>query len=529
MTDPVLIVGAGPTGLTAALELSRMGVSLRLIDKREAPATTSRAIGVQARTLELFEQRGLAEEMLRLGNKGRFASIYGGGKRVFRLDFGHVESRYPFMLLISQAETERILREAVARQGVTPEWNTELVGIGQDVLSHDASPVQGILKLADGSLERVAAPWLISAEGAHSLVRTTLDLPFEGHTRDEQYALGDLLVTGDLPDSDICIFSSDHGFMGLFPMGGAHFRLIASNPLSKPSKDSGPGPSLDELQRIYDQRSHIPARLHDLKWSSWFRINSRMVSRLKVGRLLLGGDAAHIHSPAGAQGMNTGIQDMINVSWKLAMVMNGQAPASILDTYEADRLSVMRGVLFRTDTLNNMIGTENPIVRTLINHLGPFIGGAEMVQENATAGMSQVALNYRNSSLSENHSHGGALRAGDRVPDMPVRLRSDGNWEETTLLSALDASHLTLVAAVPDGTTLPSSLKACVPESRFVEIAADAKDAVRFETTFGKAGAAVLVRPDGYAGLTSPILSAADHLAGYRRKWFSASAAHAHS
>ena len=527
MTDPVLIVGAGPTGLTAALELSRMGVSVRLIDKREAPAAISRAIGVQARTLELFEQRGLAEEMVRLGNKGRFGNVYGGGKRVFRLDFGHVESRYPFMLLISQAETERILREAVARQGVTPEWNTELVGIGQDALSQDAAPVQGILKLADGSLKRVAAPWLISAEGAHSIVRTTLDLPFEGHTREDQYALGDLLVAGDLPDSDIQIFSSDHGFMGLFPMGGEHFRLIASNPFSKPSKDAEP--SLDELQRIYDQRSHIPARFHDLRWSSWFRINSRMVSRLKVGRLLLGGDAAHIHSPAGAQGMNTGIQDMINVSWKLAMVINGQAPASILDTYEADRLSVMRGVLFRTDTLTNLIGTENPIVRTLINHLGPFIGGAELVQENAMAGMSQIALSYRNSSLSEDHRHGGALRAGDRVPNMPVRLRSDGDWEKTTLLSALDASHLTLVAAVPDGTTLPSSLKACVPESRFVEIAADAKEAARLETTFGKAGAAVLVRPDGYAGLTSPISSAADHVAVYRRKWFSASAADAHS
>jgi hypothetical protein len=209
--------------------------------------------------------------------------------------------------------------------------------------------------------------------------------------------------------------------------------------------------------------------------------------------------------------------------------MNGQAPPALLDTYEADRLPVMRGVLFKTDNLTTVIGTENPIVRTLFNHLGPFIGGAELVQENATAGMSQVALNYRNSSLSENHSHGGALRAGDRVPDMPVRLRSDGDWEETTLLSALDASHLTLVAAVPNGATLPSTLKACVPESRFVEIAADAKDATRFETTFGKAGTAVLVRPDGYAGLTSPISSAADHFAAYRRKWFSASAADARS
>jgi FAD binding domain len=254
-----------------------------------------------------------------------------------------------------------------------------------------------------------------------------------------------------------------------------------------------------------------------------------MVSRLKVGRLLLGGDAAHIHSPAGAQGMNTGIQDMINLCWKLAMAMKGKAPPSLLDTYEADRLPVMRGVLFKTDKLTTAIGTENPIVRALFNHLGPFIGGAELVQENATTGMSQVALNYRNSSLSEDHTHGGALRAGDRIADMNVRMRSDSRWVETTLLSALDPSHFTLVAAVPDGTTLPPDLKASVPESRFLEIAADAEDATRFETTFGKAGAAVLVRPDGYAGVTSPISSAADHVAAYRRKWFSASAAHAHS
>jgi hypothetical protein len=208
-------------------------------------------------------------------------------------------------------------------------------------------------------------------------------------------------------------------------------------------------------------------------------------------------------------------------------VISGQAPPALLDTYEADRLPVMRGVLFKTDNLTNVIGTENPIVRTLFNHLGPFIGGAELVQENATAGMSQVALNYRKSSLSENHTHGGALRAGDRVPDMNIRLRSDSGWMGTTLLSVLDPSRLTLVVAAPDGTTLPSNLKASVPESRFREIAADAKYAAPFETTFGKGGTAVLVRPDGYAGLTTPISAAADHVAPYLRKWFSAIAAHA--
>ena len=178
--------------------------------------------------------------------------------------------------LISQAETERILREAVGRHGVAIEHGVELVGLSQDALSHDPSPVQAMLRHADGRLEQAQAPWLISAEGAHSAVRTTLDLQFEGKTLDEQYALGDLHIAGDLPETDFHIFSSPHGFMGLFPMGGRRFRLIASNPISRPEK--GTEPSLAELQGIYDQRSRIPARFHDMTWSSWFRIIGLLLS-----------------------------------------------------------------------------------------------------------------------------------------------------------------------------------------------------------------------------------------------------------
>ena len=305
MTDPVLIVGAGPTGLTAAMELSRMGITVRLVDKAEGPATTSRAIGVQARTLELFEQRGLAEEMVRLGNKGQAGSVYGGGKRVFRLDFGRVDSRYDYLLFVSQAETERILREKIQSQDVSIEWKVEFKGFSQDVLSRDPSPVKAILKHPDGSMEQVATPWLISAEGAHSIVRSTLDLQFEGKTLDDKYALGRSSYRWRsfqqrLPH----LLVGTRASWACSRWATSRFRLIASNPFSEPKKDTEP--SLAELQGIYDQRSHIPARFHDLTWSSWFRINSRMVQRLKIGRLLLGGDAAHIHSPAGAQGMNTG-------------------------------------------------------------------------------------------------------------------------------------------------------------------------------------------------------------------------------
>ena len=196
MQTPIMIVGAGPTGLAAALELARLGIAVRLIDKRDKPADTSRAIGIQARTLELLDQRGLADEMVRLGNKGRAGSVYGGGKRVFRLDFSHVESRFDYMLFLSQAETERILREAAARHGVVPEWSTELVAFAQDPVSHDPDPARAVLARPGGALEQVATPWLIDAGGAHSTVRATLDLPFEGRTLDESYALGDLHVDG---------------------------------------------------------------------------------------------------------------------------------------------------------------------------------------------------------------------------------------------------------------------------------------------------------------------------------------------
>ena len=183
-------------------------------------------------------------------------------------------------------------------------------------------------------------------------------------------------------------------------------------------------PSLDELQRMYDLRSHIPARFHDLVWSSWFRINSRMVPRIRVGRLLLGGDAAHIHSPAGAQGMNTGIQDMINLGWKLALVAKGKAPHKLLDTYGQDRLPVMHDVLFKTENLTEVMGAENPILRSLVNHVGPWIVGTEKSQERSTSGMSQMAVAYEGSPLSSGTPHGGDLAAGDRTPDLQVRHRT---------------------------------------------------------------------------------------------------------
>src|SRR5262249_29810481 len=215
--------------------------------------------------------------------------------------------------------------------GVAIERGVELVGFAQDALTADPSPVKVILRHPDGRLEQAQAPWLIDAEGAHSTVRTTLGLLFEGRTMDATYALGDLHVDGDLAEDDFHLFSTEYGFMGLFPLGDRHFRIIAGVP---PDKMQGDAPAMADLQAIYDERSPVSARFSDLRWASWFRINSRMVPHLRMGRVLLGGDAAHIHSPAAGQGMNTGIQDMINLAWKLALVIGGQGAPALLDTYE---------------------------------------------------------------------------------------------------------------------------------------------------------------------------------------------------
>ncbi|MDX6464357.1 MAG: hypothetical protein QOE55_8054 [Acidobacteriaceae bacterium] len=522
----VLIVGAGPTGMTAALELSRLQIPIRIIEKMPEPATTSRAVGVQARTLELFEQRGLVERMLANGNPGVAGSIYGEGKRVFRLDFSRNGSRYGYMLFISQAETEANLRGALDKQQVTIEREVEFVALSQ---SENGDSVKAILKHRDGSLEEVRCEYLIDTEGAHSISRTTLNLQFEGKTLDENYALGDLYIDGDLPATDFHIFSSEFGFMGLFPMGERRFRLIASNPLSKPNKDTAP--SIEELQQIYDQRSHIPARFHDMSWSSWFRINSRMVSRLHVGRVFLGGDSAHIHSPAGAQGMNTGIQDMINLAWKLAFVLKRQADPKLLDTYTHDRIPVIRNVLTKTEGLTDVIGSENPTFRSVFSHIAPWIVGTEFVQENSTERMSQLSLNYRDSPLSVSHHSLGSLRAGDRMPNLDVQVvggRGEAIREPTAarLFQLLDTDRFTLLFAnLKDAEathhSVQSSLSPWKGLLQTYSIAPSANADQQFKSIFGSGPALILVRPDGYAAFTGSADSL-EALTKYLKSWFPA-------
>jgi 2-polyprenyl-6-methoxyphenol hydroxylase-like FAD-dependent oxidoreductase len=514
----VLIAGGGPTGLTAALELRRFGIPVRIVDEAEGPSATSRAVGIQARTLEEMELRGLADEFVRIGHRATGGHIYGDGKLLARVDFTRIASRYNFLLFLSQTETDRILREALEAEGTAVEWGVKLAAFGQS-----PAAVNVTLEHTGGSFEELTVPYVIDAEGAHSIIRNTLGLAFKGKTLDELFALGDVHVSSDLSNSDFHIFSSQHGMVGLFPMGGSQFRLVAG--IAHPDQPLSDPPTLEELQALYDQRSHLPVRLRQLTWSSMFHINSRMVETLRVNRIFLAGDAAHIHSPAGGQGMNTGMQDAMNLSWKLALVLRDSAPDALLDTYDQDRLPVMRSVLNRTEGLTDVIGGDS-ILRTFFLHLAPWVGHAEFVQNQVTARISQIALNYRNSPLSSDNFGDGSLVAGDRIPDLSVRASSGPLSETQTIFSMLHPTRFTLLLAnFADSAAIQAKLSESLsPWSELIDTfsisAPDGDEHSPFRDGFGERPSLTLVRPDAYIGFRGT-QSSPDALVKYCRQWLS--------
>jgi hypothetical protein len=253
-----------------------------------------------------------------------------------------------------------------------------------------------------------------------------------------------------------------------------------------------------------------------------------MIHQLRSGHIFLGGDSAHIHSPAGAQGMNTGIQDMIDLCWKLAMVLKGEAKEEILDTYAADRIPVIRNVLTKTEGLTEAIGAENPLFRSVFNHLAPWFVGTDFVQRNSSERMSQLSLNYRDSTLSENHAGSGSLKAGDRVPNLPVTLLNvDGTAVQrpqlSTLFQLMDTSAFTLLYAnIHDPSKTHADIEGKIGSWRYLMnghqiAAADGHEAL-FKDLFGQSASIILVRPDGYIGFTGGD-SSIDALTRYCDKW----------
>ncbi len=405
----VLVVGAGPTGLALAAQLAAFGTSFRIIDRALDRVAESRALAIQPRTLEALAGFGVSDELVAHGNTGVRVQLHLPHRTVTAplFDAGLGDTPYPFLLFVSQAETERILGEHLAGRGVTIERGVELRG--------------GTLVHLDGRHEPVDARFVVGCDGAHSEVRRAAGIPFAGYRYPPTFVLADLEVDGIEPGC-AHVFMSGPGMLLFLPLGTpASWRVLAMRPGDRAAPADGPV-ALADVQHLVDEYASRRIRLRDPVWLSTFRLHNRGAVRYRAGTAFLAGDAAHIHSPVGAQGMNTGIQDALNLGWKLALVCAGIGDPALLDTYEPERIPVGRAVLRFTDQVFEIGTSSRPLARFVRTRLAPRFAPLALRMRlgrgAAFRTIAELTINYRRSPLSANGpgaSRGGP-RAGDRVP-----------------------------------------------------------------------------------------------------------------
>jgi 2-polyprenyl-6-methoxyphenol hydroxylase-like FAD-dependent oxidoreductase len=451
-TTDILIVGAGPTGLALAAQLNACGVKARIVDRQLDPVRESRALVMQPRTLEALRGLGLGETLVERGNSAVQLRLH-FGRRVVRLrlfDIGLDDTAYPFLLFISQAETEAILNEHLAAHDINVERGLELVGFRQD-----ASAISCTLRRRDGTTEQLEARYLVGCDGAHSTVRREVGIPFQGEAYPQTFVLADLEVDGELEPGAAHAFLGDSGILLFFPLGApASWRMQGVRPNAADAhggRHEIEEVSLEELQRICDTSAHGALRLHDPVWRTVFRLQHRQATRYRNGRVFLAGDAAHVHSPAGGQGMNTGIQDAWNLGWKLALVLRGIAGEALLDSYEPERLPVGRNVLRVSDRATTVALSNRRLVRLVRTQLAPrLIPPLLRSRRLRTWGfrtIAQLEINYRDSPAVREGENAPAKgpRAGDRLPDLRVILNGQASRLQQAL-TATPAFHLLLCA-----------------------------------------------------------------------------------
>jgi 2-polyprenyl-6-methoxyphenol hydroxylase-like FAD-dependent oxidoreductase len=507
----VLIAGAGPVGLALALELQRFGIRLRIVEKKAERSTTSKALGLQPRLSEVFAILGIAGKFFARGFAGvRALNLRTSAKKLLTIalqfppNLAGREAFQPRMIMIPQSVTEEILETTLAERGHLVERRRELIGFSQD---RDA--VSAVLHQEGSAEETIRAKFLVSCEGAHSLVRKQAGFTFTGATFPLRTLLADVTVDWDLPDNEVHAWFHRDGSFAALPFGGQKWRLIAE--CANDPSDAAPEVSLEQVQDLMVQRTgKKDVRVRDPIWLSDFRINARMVDRFREHRVFVAGDAAHIHSPAGGQGIATGIQDAANLAWKLAAFLREGAPDSLLDTYEEERKPIAREVLHRTSAVTAIIFAMNPIAGFVRERLLVPILRRPFVQRRMFAKLSQLEMNYRGRSLS---AHIDApfsrtrVRAGDRTPDvvfekagervslfqligrcgMIALLGPGENGQE--IAGALVALHIQAFIVSPNGAEMPRA--ECVQD-----IYGD------FARLYGAQGPFLyLIRPDGHVAL----------------------------
>jgi 2-polyprenyl-6-methoxyphenol hydroxylase-like FAD-dependent oxidoreductase len=504
---PVLVVGAGPTGLVLALGLARRGIPVRIVDLEDGPGRQSRAMAVHARTLEFYRQFGFADRIVAAGIPARAAhfrerNVDGTSREVAIFsfeDFGAGLSPYPFVLAYPQDDHERFLVDRLAELGVNVEWRVRLrdfaenrdgdrvpspEDVGRDFSRGSRHAVTATLEHADGRLEKIETPSVCGCDGAHSRVREILDIGFPGGTYDQLFYVADVRIDGPV-NEDLVFNLGEHSLALMLPVRSTGMqRLIGLVPDALTGRED---------LAFEDVRSTVEpllgVRVAEVNWFSTYRVHHRVAERFRAGRAFIAGDAAHIHSPAGGQGMNTGIGDAVNLAWKLANVLEGRADPAVLDTYEPERIAFARSLVATTDRGFTAIvaeGLTGEIVRRVIApSFAAIFSSFALTRRTLFRAVSQLRIHYPDSALSQGKA--GDVRGGDRLP----WLAQPDNFGP---LASLEWQAHVYGEPEPGLQSICRDLSLPLHEFAWSEAAEGAGFA---------RGAAYLVRPDGYVAVAA--------------------------
>jgi 2-polyprenyl-6-methoxyphenol hydroxylase-like FAD-dependent oxidoreductase len=498
MDTDVLVVGAGPTGLMLANQLARRGVKPLIIDRHSGPAQQTRAIGVQARTMEIYACMGLIEQALACGAIAGGANLWANGQWTARIpvgDIGQELSPYPYILMLGQDENERIMGEKLSALGVPIRWNTELTAFEQK-----GDHVETRIREPDGSMRTVTAGWVAGCDGSRSAVRDLSRIGFPGAPYAHTFFVADTEAIGAMRPGELNVYLWRDGFHLFFPMRGKdRWRVIGILPEVLRTREHV---TFDEVVPSIAREAGADLAFRRCDWFSTYRIHHRAAERFRDRRCFLLGDAAHIHSPAGAQGMNTGLQDAYNLAWKLALVVQGRADAGLLDTYEQERIPVARRLLETTDRAFQAVVSEGWLPRllrtTVIARVAAFAMRLAPVRRFAFRTISQIGISYPHSVLSQTLPGlpKDAPGAGERFPWLKLGPDHD-------LYGALDDTRFNLLVF---GDAPAEDFGNMVRTHVFADGAEIASELARANI---RAPSFYLLRPDGHVGLCGPGFDAA--------------------
>ncbi|MBZ6075120.1 FAD-dependent monooxygenase [Microvirga puerhi] len=485
----VLIVGAGPTGLILALCLRRFGLRVRIIDKTAGPGTTSRALVVHARTLEFYDQLGLAEAVVTRGLKFAAVNLWVRGRKAAHVSLGAIGqglSPFPYLIIFPQDEHEQLLIDRLAEAGTKVERETELLGFeerGNHVLARLRGP--------NGIEEACEVAYVAGCDGAHSTVRETLKIGFPGGTYRYLFYVADVDATGPVMDHELHVALDDVDLLAVFPMAGSgRARLIGTVRAEAEARHGAPSWH-DVSQRLFERLS---IQVKQVNWFSTYHVHHRVADRFQQGRAFLLGDAAHIHSPVGGQGMNTGIGDAVNLAWKLVAVLQERANVSLLHTYEPERIAFARRLVATTDRAFTFVNSPGSLARfvriKVVPRLLPALVSLSFIRRFMFRTISQIGVNYRCSRLSMGDA--GHVKGGDRLPWVATGDGSNGRGDNFAPLRSCDWQvHVY-------GTCSAGIAELCERRGLALHVfswrPATADAGIR-------RGAVYLVRPDGYIGL----------------------------